>query len=270
MANRLTPAQVRFYREQGYSIFDDPVFEPARFTALKHHVDARIAAWTEALQKPLEMIDWPHFVDPKLHDWLLADEVLDLVEPLIGPDIALFACSFITKLPVAAKAVPWHADASYWSGLADRIEGCTLWLAMDPSVVENGCMRVIPGSHRARNLPHVPVDDPKGMLLKQQADPRSFDATRAIDCVLAPNTCSLHDAYTLHGSGTNEGTMRRCGFTMRYVPTTVTALNGHRMILARGRDHAGNEYGDPTRVNERRLANNPQKQLMVRISEELG
>ncbi|MAE62914.1 MAG: hypothetical protein CMJ18_01470, partial [Phycisphaeraceae bacterium] len=41
------------------------------------------------------------------------------------PDIALFACSFITKLPGASKAAPWHEDATYWGGLADRIEGCT-------------------------------------------------------------------------------------------------------------------------------------------------
>ncbi|MAE62932.1 MAG: phytanoyl-CoA dioxygenase, partial [Phycisphaeraceae bacterium] len=106
MDSRLRPAQVRFYRDQGYLIFDKPVFEPETFTALRQHIEARLDAWTEALGKPLDMVDWPHFVDPKLNEWLLADRVLDLVEPLIGPDIALFACSFITKLPGASKAAP--------------------------------------------------------------------------------------------------------------------------------------------------------------------
>ena len=108
------------------------------------------------------------------------------------------------------------------------------------------------------------------MLLNQQVNPQTFDPAQAVDCVLKPNTCSLHDAFLIHGSRPNRGVMRRCGFTMRYVPTTVRALNGHQMILARGRDHAGNTYGDPKRVNMDRLANNPQKQLMARISEQLG
>ena len=270
MAQRLSHPQVQFYREQGYLLFDEPVFPPQRFAALNEHIEPRLAAWTEALGKPLDLIDWPHFIDPKLNEWLLADEVLDLVEPLIGPDIALFASSFITKSPLAARPAPWHEDASYWGGLADRIEGCTLWLALDRSVVENGCMRIVPGSHRERNRAHTPVDDRSRMLLNLQVDPESFDESQAVDCILEPNTCSLHDAYTIHGSRVNRGEMRRCGFQMRYVPTTVKALNGHRMCLARGRDHAGNVYGDPTRVNERRLANNPQKQLMARISRELG
>jgi len=270
MTHRLSPAQVQFYREQGYLLFGEPVFAPRMFAELKEHIESRFAAWTEALGKPLDVIDWPHFVDPKLNEWLLADEVLDLVEPLVGPDIALFACSFLTKLPLAARAAPWHEDASYWTELADRIEGCTLWLAIDHSVVENGCMRVIPGSHQERNRLHGPVDDRSRMLLDRQVDPGTFDELDAVDCILEPNTCSLHDAYTIHGSRDHTGTTRRCGFQMRYVPTTVKALNGHRMYLARGRDHAGNDYGDPTKVNERRLENNPQKQMMARISEELG
>ena len=269
MAQRLTADQVQFYNKQGYLIFDSPVFGPEKFAALKVHCEARMALWSKVLNRPIELIDRSHFIDPKLNEWLLADEVIDLVEPLIGPDIALFACSFITKLPGASKAAPWHEDATYWGGLAAGIEGCTLWLAVDRSIVDNGCMRVIPGSHLDRNRAHVPVDDPHRMLLDRQVDPTAFDASRAVDCILAPNTCSIHDAYVVHDSRPNRGGQRRCGFQMRYVPTTVNALNGHQMVLARGRDHAGNDYGNPTQVNERRLSNNPQKQLMARISEQL-
>jgi hypothetical protein len=43
-----------------------------------------------------ESLDTPHFTDPKLFDWLFADEVLDLIEPRLGPDIAL---SQVTSLP---------------------------------------------------------------------------------------------------------------------------------------------------------------------------
>ena len=272
MAQRLTSADIEFYQEQGYLLYAEDVFTPERFAALKEHCEARMSAWEEALGRPLEVIDRSHFIDPKLNEWLLADEVLDLVEPIIGPDIALFASSFMTKSAAVVKRTPWHEDAAYWHRLAEPVIACTVWLAFDPSTTENGCMRVIPGSHHNADREHHAIPDRAHALLSTEVDPSTFDDAEAVDCVLEPNRCSLHDAYLLHGSSANTGTMRRCGFQMRYMPTTVKAKNhqGHQMYLARGRDHAGNEYGDPTKVNEAHLADNQEQQLLARISVELG
>ncbi len=267
----LTSDQVEIYKEQGYLIYDQPVFSHDKFTALKKHCESRMAAWSEALGRPLESIDRSHFIDPKLNEWLLADAVLDLVEPIIGPDIALFASSFMIKSATVVKRAPWHEDASYWGKLADPVEACTIWLAIDPSVVENGCMRVIPGSHLEPNREHVYLSDASQSFLSREAKPDTFDESKAVDCILEPNTCSLHDAYLIHGSNTNTGTIRRCGFQMRYMPTTVKAKDykGHQMYLARGKDHAGNDYGDPTKVNEQWLVENPEH-MMARISQEIS
>ena len=272
MASRLTAGQVESYQEEGYLIYDQPVFSHASFTALKEHCEARMAAWEDALGGPLQTIDRSHFIDPKLNQWLLADEVLDLVEPIIGPDIALFASSFMTKSAEVVKRAPWHEDASYWGKLAHPVEACSVWLAIDPSVSENGCMRVIPGSHRQRNREHVYLSDASGSLLSREVRPDAFDESEAVDCILDPNTCSLHDAYLLHGSNANNGAMRRCGFQMRYMPTTVKAKSykGHCMYLARGKDRAGNEYGDPDKVNEEFLAANPGQRRLASIARELG
>jgi ectoine hydroxylase-related dioxygenase (phytanoyl-CoA dioxygenase family) len=272
MASRLTAEQLESYQEVGYLIYDQPVFSHARFTALKEHCEARMAAWEEALGHPLQTIDRSHFIDPKLNQWLLADEVLDLVEPIIGPDIALFASSFMTKSATVVRRAPWHEDASYWGKLAHPVEACSVWLAIDPSVSENGCMQVIPGSHRQRHREHVYLSDASGSLLSREVKPGSFDESEAVDCILDPNTCSLHDAYLLHGSNANNGTMRRCGFQMRYMPTTVKSKSykGHCMYLARGKDRAGNEYGDPDKVNEEFLAANPGQRPLAQIARELG
>ena len=269
MPLRLTTEQAEFYKNQGYLIFAKPVFSPDKFAALKNHCESRMALWEKVLKRPLEVIDRSHFIDPKLNEWLLADEVLDLVEPLIGPDIALFASSFINKFPTAGKRVPWHEDASYWKTLADRIEVVTIWLAIDPAGVENGCMRVIPGTHRDRDREHKPVSDPSQNILRQTVNPNLFDESGAVDCVLEPNRCSLHDAYLIHGSNATSGAMRRCGFQMRYMPTTVKATRhlGHQVYLARGKDRAGNDYGDPTKVNEMWLADKPEVQLLARACE---
>ena len=260
--------RVQEYQDHGFLIIDEPVFPPEKFAAFKERFEMHLEVWEKVRGAPVELIDRAHFVDPRLNDWLLADEVLDLVEPLIGPDIALFASSCINKLDTTGKRVPWHEDGSYWKPLAqNRIEVATVWLAIDPSTTENGCMRVIPGSHRQRDRAHENVSDVDEVLLRQTVREDLFDESTAVDCILEPNHCSLHDAYLIHGSGATQGQARRCGYQMRYMPTTVksTDFGGQQVYLARGVDRAGNEYTDPTSVNKKWLAGDPQLQRIAGI-----
>ncbi|MBM3278136.1 MAG: phytanoyl-CoA dioxygenase family protein, partial [Candidatus Handelsmanbacteria bacterium] len=74
-----------------------------------------------------------------------ADEILDLVEPLIGPDIAIFACHLLQKPPQIGKRVPWHEDSAYWKGRLDPIVVASITIALEPSTRENGCLEVLPG-----------------------------------------------------------------------------------------------------------------------------
>ena len=271
MASRLSPEQVQEYRENGFLIIDEPVFSPEKFVAFKERFEMHMAVWEEVMGKPTEAIDRAHFVDPKLHDWLLADEVLDLVEPLIGPDIALFASSCLNKIGEVGKRVPWHEDGSYWKVLVEnRIEVATVWLAIDPSTTENGCMRVIPGSHLERDREHERVSDLDQVLLKNTVREDLFDESTAVDCVLEPNHCSLHDAYLIHGSALTKGKARRCGYQMRYMPTTVKSsdFGGQQVYLARGVDHAGNEFADPAEVNESWMEDNPNMQRITAMCAE--
>ena len=128
----MTADQQRFYQGHGYLIFDQPVLSRERFDALKAHVVSQMMAWTSVLEKPPEVIDRSHFIDPKHNEWLLAHEVLDLVEPIIERDIALFASSFINKGPSAGtNSVAWHDGAAFWGDLACDINVATVWLAID-------------------------------------------------------------------------------------------------------------------------------------------
>jgi len=271
MGSRLSAEQVRAYREQGFLIIDEHLFPPEKFAAFKERFEMHLRVWEEVMGAPVEGIDRAHFIDPELNKWLLADEVLDLVEPLIGPDIALFASSCLNKLATVGKRIPWHEDGSYWKPLAEnRIEAATVWLAIDASTTENGCMRVIPGSHHQRDREHEQVDDVSAVLLKKAVREDLFDESTAVDCVLEPNDCSIHDAYLIHGSGATQKQARRCGYQMRYMPTTVKSSDyrGHQVYLARGVDHAGNEYADPTAVNETWLRDNPKIQRIAQLCSE--
>jgi ectoine hydroxylase-related dioxygenase (phytanoyl-CoA dioxygenase family) len=208
-------------------------------------------------------MDVPNFTDPLLMEWLLADEVLDLVEPLIGPDIALFSSHFICKPKGNGKRVPWHEDSAYWNTMLSPMEVVTIWLAIDPSTPVNGCMYVIPRTHntgRKGFSDYDPVDLTTNVFPTEVTRTQRNDAL-AVPCVLEPGQCSLHDGRLMHGSPPNTSAIRRCGYTMRYIPTTVkldtAATTWHQLYLARGRDHAGNQYGDPTRKYAELLERRP-------------
>lgn len=123
---RLTAAQVAHYETQGYVLFHQPAFPSDKFARLK-------AIFEESLAREgSDGMNRIHQRDPRLLEFLLADEVLNLVEPIVGPNIALFSSHFISKDPHTGKAPPWHEDSSYWDGRASTVAGiCTVWLTID-------------------------------------------------------------------------------------------------------------------------------------------
>lgn len=253
---RLSSEQVTQYQREGYLICDPPLMEQEKFDALKAHFEVMLENWlADSRMRSPEHMDVPHFIDPTLFKWLLDDAVLDLVEPLLGPDIALFSSHFICKPAGTGKRVPWHEDSGYWRGRLDPMQVVTVWLAIDASTTANGCMRVIPRTH---NTGHAGFSDYETVndaaVFGAEIRKDQLDESKAVDCVLEPNHCSLHDGRLIHGSEANTGVMRRCGYTMRFISTRtkllgVTGNDAFAIYLARGKDHAGNRYGDPTQPN---------------------
>jgi hypothetical protein len=245
---RLDSTQVATYRRVGFLLYPDPVFPAAKFQKLKDHFEALLAA-LPAERRP-ETMDVPHFTAPALFEWLFAKEALDLVEPLIGPDIALFSSHFICKPKGDGKRVPWHEDSFYWQDMLAPMEVVTIWLAIDPSLPENGCMKVIPRTQGNGYSEYEPVDK-KFNVFETEIKRSQFDESTAVACILQPNHCSLHDGKLMHGSDPNRSAIRRCGYTMRYIPTSVKfnteKYPWHQIYLARGRDLAGNTYADPAK-----------------------
>jgi hypothetical protein len=253
---RLNEQQVQRYRREGFIIYPEEVLPPAKFAGLKEHFEELLAA-LPAEKRP-ETMDVPHFTSPRLFDWLFADEVLDLVEPITGPDIALFSSHFICKPSGDGKRVPWHEDSSYWRDMVVPMEVVTVWLAIDPSTEVNGCMKVIPRSHHKGGYSEYEDVDKKFNVFPTEIKRHQFDEQSAVSCVLQPNHASLHDGRLMHGSEPNRSNIRRCGYTMRYISTRCRFNSAkypwHQVYLARGRDHAGNTYGDPTQTYHELMA----------------
>jgi ectoine hydroxylase-related dioxygenase (phytanoyl-CoA dioxygenase family) len=231
-----------FYRENGYLLYHQPLFSAEKFERLRGIFEEHLAEKGDTLSDEL---DTPHFRDPRLLEFLLSDEVLDLVEPITGPNIALWSSHFICKDPFTGRATPWHEDSAYWQDRLEKHEGIvTVWLALDRSTKENGCMRVIPGTHRNGFSSYAPVDMKDNTFHSEITD--EIDESKAVYFELEPNECSLHDARIVHGATPNRSPYRRCGYTMRYMPASNRMIpernRGHRLWLARGTNAGPNSY----------------------------
>jgi hypothetical protein len=247
---RLTSEQLASYHREGYLIFRDPVLPADKFNALKAHFEAKLAALPPEIRP--EAMDVPHYGDAKLFDWIFADEILDLVEPVLGPNIALWSSHFICKPKGNGKRVPWHEDSYYWQKRLEPMNVCTVWLALDPSTRANGCMKVIPRTHDNGYSEYESVDQEKNVF-NIEIKKHLVDESRQVFIELQPNQASLHNARLMHGSDPNTSDIRRCGYTMRFI-STATKLHldpgqEHlsRIYLARGKDIAGNRYADPNK-----------------------
>jgi hypothetical protein len=255
----ITPNEVSQYRKEGYLIVNRPVLPAERFQGLKDCFEG-ILANLPPDERP-EAMDVPHFMHPELLKYAFDENILALVEPIIGPDIALFSTHFICKPKGNGKRVPWHEDSAYWNGLIEPMEVATVWLAIDPSTKVNGCMKVIPRTHVEGQKGFSDYDDvdtatsvfPTEIKKEQREDERQ------VYIELQPNECSLHDARIMHGSEPNNSQIRRCGWTMRFASAACKFneekfAGAHQVYLAKGRDLGGNRYADPTRTYPEVLA----------------
>lgn len=241
---RIDKAIIENYHKDGFIIFDKPVFAPDKFNRLATIFEELEANKVTGMRS--DELDAPHFRDPRLFEFLMSDEILDLVEPLIGPNIGLWASHFIAKEPLIGRATPWHEDSSYWKGRLDRMDQIvTVWLAIDRSDRDNGCMRVIPGTHQNGFSEYEDVDKAENTFGSEiRAD--QIDDDKAVYFELDPNHCSLHDGRIIHGATANTSPRRRAGYTMRYFSMDMTfnpEAKGnatHKLWLCRGENIANN------------------------------
>lgn len=176
--------------------------------------------------------------------WRLATHprLLDAVAAAIGPDVILMGTHFFVKYPGQTEAfVAWHQDATYW-GMEPKA-AITGWIAIDDADAANGCMRVIPGSHRRGLLSHGTAQQAGNLLsVNQSLDLTPDDLDGAVDAELRAGQASLHDGLLIHGSNPNRSDRRRAGFTVRFTRPDVRLVGDAKQkhawkpMLVRGTD----------------------------------
>lgn len=237
-SNRLSAAQVTAYRRDGY-VCPIPGIAPAEARRLLHRL-ADFEAQT-GLTAGHVIRNKGHLKLTALYQLIFDEAVLDAVESVLGPDIMCWGSSLFVKNAGDPGFVAWHQDSYYW-GL-DPADVCSAWIALAPSTLENGAMRVIPGSHLGDEmaLAHGPsAKDSANMLFTHEEIAVEVDESRGVDLLLEPGEMSLHHVKIVHGSPPNRSAERRCGYAIRYVAPHVRQRGEQNSAtLVRGRDRFG-------------------------------
>ena len=150
LSNRLTEEERAAYRERGYHV-------PLRAFSIgdaARRYRSFLGYWALHSEKlagrpPREwgqyLID-THLFLRWVYEIVVHPAVLDAVESVVGPNVLVWGSQWFPKFAHDRSYVSWHQDAAYW-GLSP-LNVTTAWIAMVPSTRENGCMRVVPGTHR--------------------------------------------------------------------------------------------------------------------------
>jgi ectoine hydroxylase-related dioxygenase (phytanoyl-CoA dioxygenase family) len=234
MSPRLSAAAVERYHRDGFD-FPIPVLTPAEARGLRRRLEAAEAAHGGRLGA--ELRQKPHLLFTWVADLVRHPAILDAVESVLGPDLLVWSSSFFIKEAGDRAFVSWHQDATYWGLSAPTV--VTAWVAVTDATVENGAMRMVPGSH-GDQLAHRDTFAPHNLLSRGQEIAVEVDEARGVDVVLRAGEMSLHHVRMVHGSPANRSGDRRIGLAIRYIPTSVRQLAGEDgAMLVRGVDAYG-------------------------------
>ncbi|MFT6581874.1 MAG: hypothetical protein ACJAU6_002315 [Alphaproteobacteria bacterium] len=191
-------------------------------------------------------------VQPGWIDIARHPEILDIAAQLTGPDLVLWGSSVFYKRAIAGPATAWHQDAKAWP-MIKPMATTSIWIAATPCHTGNGCIRVIPGSHRAKHIGAHGYADRAGSIVARSLAAEEFDEADAVDVELEPGEIVIFDVFTIHGGGPNPGAAPRAGYALRLMPSTSHydhdgaqnrnepgyAHDTRALLLVRGVDRSG-------------------------------
>jgi ectoine hydroxylase-related dioxygenase (phytanoyl-CoA dioxygenase family) len=219
----LSQRDIESFREQGYHIARG-VFDAEELARLRQGYDyiLELAARTDLpedvlqgkggevhvhLQTPesqsgpdmvryLRKVQWPALIHPAFEEIRNSAKFAALLEPLIGTSLKQYINQINFKMPGGDIAYPWHQDIRPTPAFRDQVNNYVQTvIAVDEAAVENGCLHIVPGSHKQGDL--------KVQRYAQRQIEDLVDVSTAVPCEATPGDVILFTSYTVHGSTPN-------------------------------------------------------------------
>ena len=186
-----------------------------------------------------------HLLMPWLAELVQQPSILDAVEQVLGPNILVWNSGFIIKWPEDNQYTSWHQDRTFWGLRPER--AVTAWIAFTKSTRENGCLWMVPGTHRKGQIEHANRYAKGNMLSRGQEIDLDISSNKAVAVDLRPGEMSLHDVSIIHSSEPNTSDEIRIGCNITYiVPEVTQTLGPDTAYLVRGQDNHRNFFLAPT------------------------
>lgn len=264
---KLTEKAVEQFQREGYLKIGHRILDDDHLATLRKHYDLvfaqkhgtfgegmrNIAAIGESADDPeadhsevMLQIQQMWQRDEAFRELLYHSPLLDIAESLIGPNIQVFFDQALYKPAKHGGAVHWHQDNGYWGCVPPNL--VSIWMALDDADEENGCMNVIPGSHREGGAEHERAMTEKGKLpalLKAKVD-----TERAVAVPVKAGYAMVHHCLMLHQTNPNTSTRERRAMIIHYMPTGTRTREGALLVeqpVVRGefrvKDESGEEVG---------------------------
>ena len=141
-----------------------------------------------------------------------------IARELIGDDIAVLQSMLMMKPPECSGVKIWHQDNAYFRVSPPDIVG--FWVACDEATVENGCMHIVPGSHRGGIVEHAGDGDNYGMTA-------SPDAVDVVAVPLKPGEALIFHGELFHYTPPNTTNKRRRALQYHYASTHTETDPSH-------------------------------------------
>jgi ectoine hydroxylase-related dioxygenase (phytanoyl-CoA dioxygenase family) len=167
---------------------------------------------------------------------MLHAAMVDMVADLIGPDVKFHHCKINLKLPGTDTEVGFHQDFAYTPHTNDDL--VTALVMLDDMTLDNGCLRVIPGSHKGSTHSHYEKNQFRGFISPEAM--REMEAEEVPITGTAGSVCLMHTRL-VHGSRPNRSERPRGLYIAVYsaadaVPLAVSPLpNPNEGRIVRGK-----------------------------------
>jgi phytanoyl-CoA hydroxylase len=245
----ITDDEIDLFYEQGYLAVEQ-AFTPDEVTdaldGLLHLLSGQVADFKGVMYEkaaagvnvhdlsPEEKQDyvrkfmWFVNYDQRLHAMAHHPKLLGVIERIMGESSVLFQDMGLLKPPRFGREKPWHQDHAYFElPLEARVVGC--WIALDEATTENGCMIVIPGSHRQGPVVHFKRRD-------WQICDTHVNNQGAVAVPLKPGGCLIFSSLIHHGTPTNHSTRRRRAVQFHYRPASAPKTSQEERLAVFGEE----------------------------------
>ncbi len=212
----ITTKDADFYRENGY-LFVPGIIPQELVEALRVAADSSIermnshqletnklwrGEWLEDEDRKAQVIDAihdPHFHDASFFRLVAHQPLIDTLAMLIGPNVQLHHSKLLAKPAGKGGGFPMHQDYPYFPHEKHTMLACSVYL--DDADEENGCIRVVPGTHKLG-----PMEcDPGGFYLP----PQDYPVEDGTPCNAKAGDAVIFNYLTVHGSAPNRSTRPR-------------------------------------------------------------